>query len=148
MSDNPTNTTSKKRWVPKFLTALAEYGNVSRAALFAGIERSTAYDERHANPEFAAEWERALDLGTSGLEDEAKRRAFEGVTKETPIYVRGKLMHTKVETEYSDTLLIFLLKAHRPEKYRDKIEHTLTAGSAAQLTDEALDAELKRRGAL
>jgi len=148
MTDGTTLTTPKKRWVTKFLSALAQYGNVSRAALYAGIERSTAYDERHANPEFADDWEYALELGTSGLEDEAKRRAFEGVKKEKPIYVRGKLAHTLVETEYSDTLLIFLLKAHRPDKYRETVNqrHTFSPADASQLTDDALDAELTKRG--
>ena len=32
---------------------------------------------------------------------------------------------TKVR-KYSDTLLIFLLKAHRPKKYRETIHHAVT----------------------
>lgn len=98
MADN-TDTTPQKRWWPSFLRALAEDGNVSRAADLAGIQRSTAYDARHNHPEFAAEWERSLELGTSALEDEARRRALDG----------------------SDTLLIFMLKSHKPDVYRETI---------------------------
>ena len=50
------------------------------------------------------------------LEDEARRRALQGVEK--PVFREGRQVGTV--TEYSDTLLIFLLKARRPEKFRDR----------------------------
>ena len=49
------------------------------------------------------------------MEEETWRRAYEGVSK--GIYHNGELVAT--EQQYSDTLAIFLLKAHRPEKFRD-----------------------------
>jgi hypothetical protein len=58
------------------------------------------------------------------LEDEAMGRAVEGVEK--PISVNGEL---KTIREYSDTLLIFLLKGAAPEKYRERYEHALGASS-------------------
>jgi hypothetical protein len=52
----------------------------------------------------------------------------------------------------SDTLAIFLLKAHRPEKYRERydVKHSgaLTLDKAREMTDDELDEELKRRGLL
>ncbi len=51
------------------------------------------------------------------LEAEARRRAVEGVRK--PVYCRGEIVGTV--KEYSDTLLIFLMKGARPEKYRDNV---------------------------
>jgi hypothetical protein len=56
----------------------------------------------------------------SRLEDEAVRRAYEGV--ERPVFQGGK--QVGVVREYSDTLLIFLLKALRPEKYRGVVPKT------------------------
>lgn len=71
----------------------------------------------------------------------------------TPIMVpvRDEQGNKKIATvkKYSDTLLIFLLKAARPEKYRDRSEtrHVgLTPEQAANLSDEELSAELKKRG--
>ena len=55
---------------------------------------------------------RAVDA----LEDEAVRRAYEGV--ERAVTVAGQ---REIIREYSDTLLIFLLKGARPERYRDNL---------------------------
>ena len=62
--------------------------------------------------------------GGEKLEDEAVRRGVEGV--ERGIYHNGKRIAT--ECEYSDTLLIFLLKGAMPEKYRERREtmHTIS----------------------
>jgi hypothetical protein len=54
-------------------------------------------------------------LAVGALEDEALRRAVEGV--EEPVYQGGK--QVGVIRKYSDALLMFLLKAARPEKYRE-----------------------------
>ena len=55
------------------------------------------------------------------LEGEARRRAT-GISRD--IYYAGEVVGA--ERVYSDTLLIFLLKAHRPAKFRDnvKVEHS------------------------
>ena len=70
-------------------------------------------------------------MGADMLEDEAVRRAKDGV--ERPVYQGGKLVgHVQ---EYSDTLLIFLLKGARPEKYRDRVQRELSGpgGQTIQL---------------
>jgi hypothetical protein len=43
----------------KFLTSLAQHGNVSRAALRAGKSRASFYNHRRKNPAFAHAWDRA-----------------------------------------------------------------------------------------
>ena len=53
------------------------------------------------------------------LELEARRRAVEG-TERPVFYQGGEVGYVR---EYSDTLLIFLLKAHRPNKFRERVEH-------------------------
>jgi hypothetical protein len=99
-------TTKKADWRNTFLTALAESGNVTLSAKRAGIARQHAYLIRKQDPDFAAQWGEAMDIAVGGLEDEAFRRA-----------VKGK----------SDTLLIFLLKAHRPDVYRENLKIDLSA---------------------
>jgi hypothetical protein len=94
-----THGTPKKdvpEWRDRFLTFLSEHGSITEAAKASGIARITAYRERAIDPVFAEQWKLALDLGVDALEDQAKMRAL----------------------AMSDTLLIFLLKAHR-EKYRE-----------------------------
>jgi hypothetical protein len=101
-----------------FCAALAETGIVARACKAVDITRETAYKWRRLDPAFAKDWDAALEIGITALEDEAHRRAFEGAGE--TIYHLGKAVgETK---KYSDTLAIFLLKAHRPERYRERAE--------------------------
>ena len=124
MASARTTRTPKKR--AAFLAELAARGNVSDAAAAAGVPRQTVYDWRAADPAFAAAWDAALDQAADTMEREAFRRAVEGV--EEPVYGRvakdsdGEIGRI---TKYSDTLLIFLLKGARPEKYRERqqVEH-------------------------
>jgi len=103
--------TSKKG--AEFLDYLAETGNVSRAAKASNLPRRTLYSYRATDPDFAAAWDEALEIGLDALEDEAMRRAREGV--EEPVF-QGGLCCGHVR-RYSDLLLIFLLKSRRPHRY-------------------------------
>lgn len=113
-----------------FLRELRRRGNVSDAARKAGIGRQTAYDWRAAEDGFAAAWDEALETAIDTLESEAWRRAREGTKR--PIIGRiakdedGILTDDKGRPlylhEYSDSLMQFLLKAHRPQKYRERIQ--------------------------
>jgi hypothetical protein len=78
-------------------TISSKYGSVFFAAKQAGINKTTAYRHRESDPEFAAAWEAAKDDALDLLEATAHKRAH----------------------STSDTLLIFLLKAGRPAKYRE-----------------------------
>lgn len=81
-------------------------------------------------PEFAKAWDEAKILGLDKLEDELLRRAHDGVEK--PVFYKGrKLKHTI--REYSDTLGIFLLKGGKPEKYRERVEHSGSVDLAGRL---------------
>ncbi|WP_236687592.1 hypothetical protein [Chromobacterium subtsugae] len=113
----------------QFLLALADTANVSAAAKKARISRRHMYRLRKDNEDLAAAWKEAIALGTAALEDEAARRAMEGTLK--PVFYKG----TKVGTvrEYSDTLLIFLLKARDPEKYADRVKQELTGKGGGPL---------------
>lgn len=107
----PLATHQKKR---AFLAAYAEVGTILHAAQIAKIERKSHYlwleDE-----EYVAAFQEARVAAAEKLEQEARRRAVEGTQK--PVFQGGK--QVGAVQEYSDTLLIFLMKGAMPEKYRD-----------------------------
>lgn len=109
-----------------FLEALGRLASISGACRVARIPRRTVYNWRHENEAFATRWDKAVELGTDALEDEAVRRAFHGVLK--PVFREGRKVGTI--REYSDALLIVLLRARRPRKYREhmKIDANVTGG--------------------
>jgi hypothetical protein len=102
-----TKRTLKKTWPQKFLERLRQTGNVGVSAKAAGIARSQVYHWRGTHPDFAAGWDEALEDAVDALEAEARSRAIEGE---------------------SDVLLMFLLKAHRPAKYRERVQAEHTGG--------------------
>ncbi len=148
-----TAATPKKRrpdWRPVFLAKLRDTANVRLACKAADVHRSVAYRTRERSTTFAAAWDEALEEACDVLEAYARERATVGV--EEPVYQGGKQVGTlrRVDT----TLLIFLLKAHRPERYRERFDHRhsgpaglplgvdLTKLSPKELTDlEALIAK-------
>ncbi len=105
-----------------YLGALAATASLSRAAAAAGIAPEAAEAWRRADPGFAVRHEAAIAVGTDALEDEAVRRAHEGTVK--PVFYRGEKLGQL--REYSDGLLLALLKARRPEKFKDHRVHEPT----------------------
>lgn len=113
----PLRTRGKREaWIGLFLKALEADGIVAHACKEANIERSTAYRLRRADKEFAKEWDEAEYSGSEALIAEMYRRGVEGVEK--PVYQGGARVGTV--TEYSDTLLLALAKAKRPEQFRER----------------------------
>lgn len=101
----------------KFLKKLKQTGgNVSAAAKAIGFATSTIYDHRKKDADFEAAFNEILEAGIDDLEQEVRRRAYKGVKK--PVFQGG--VKVGEITEYSNTLAIFLLKAARPEKYRER----------------------------
>ncbi len=133
MDDSATNATPKRpvfrKWKRAFLAALSRSPDVTLAARRAGIDRATAYRARQRNTQFAAQWDAALLESMDLAEGEAYRRAVRGVRK--PVYQGGKLVGCV--REHSDTLLIFLLKAHKPGLYREVSRHELSGPDGGPL---------------
>jgi len=108
-------------WTPaleqRFLAALAESANVRQAARRIRRSPTPCYARRKRDAAFAEAWDAAMETAMDTvLEPEAIRRATEGV--ERTIYHDGQPVG--VERHYSDTLLIFLLKGWRPDKYTER----------------------------
>lgn len=106
----------------RFFTLFAQTANVSAACNLSGYPRSSVYEWRRDDPEFAKRWREAEQIATENLEAEMYRRAVFGVHRSDPILWRGKIIAYKEINEYSDTLAIFLAKARDPEKYRERID--------------------------
>ena len=81
-----------------WLRVFRHSANVSLACKAVNIDRTTPYQHRKRNKTFAAQWDEAENTAVDRLENMAWERAA-----------------------ISDTLLIFLLKAHRPAMYSDRL---------------------------
>jgi hypothetical protein len=127
VSDADKIRTPEKR--AKFLAALADTCNVRRACELSDLPRSTAYDWREEDDVFRAQWEKALKIGADALEEEAIRRAREGWDE--PVFYKGD--EVAIVRKYSDTLLIFLLKGAKPEKYSERVKNEITGADGSPL---------------
>jgi hypothetical protein len=87
----------------KALAALSSGASVTSAADAATINRWTIYRWRKESEEFGEAMARAQEEGIDRLEDHARQRAMD---TERP----------------SDALTMFLLKAHRPVKFRERVD--------------------------
>ena len=103
VDSSSTHSTSQKG--QKALAALRQGLSIAAACRRAGIDRKTYYNWRKADPDFADAADAAIENGTDALEDALFRRAKKDDT----------------------TAAIFLLKARRPEKYRETTNHNITA---------------------
>ena len=125
----------KRAWQAVFIDGLRATGNVSEAARGANICRSRVYECRHRDQAFAAAWADALEEAADRLEMEAFRRAVEGIGEDR--FFKGDVVGRV--TRYSDRLLMFLLKARRPERF-DGAQPPMDVTN-----DEQCVAELRRR---
>lgn len=111
----PSARKKRRDWKTPFLVAFAKTGSITKACEHVKIERSTAYRERQRDEQFAVAWADAESKVTDDLEGEAVKRALDG----------------------SDRLLEFLLKARRPDVYRENVKHehsgTLTVADLGRI---------------
>ena len=104
-------------------------------------EREKADDHR-----WRALWDNSVERYRDDLEDEARRRAFEGT--EEGVWYKGEMVGT--ERRYSDRLMEVLLRGERPHKFRDnvKLDAEITGGVLvvpAEMTVEEYLAHLKAK---
>ena len=90
----------------QFLNAFSIGGSVARACRSVGMTRANPYRWLESSEEFADQFAVAKEYGIQRLEDWALSRAMD---QDSP----------------SDRLTEFLLKAARPEVYRDRVDHHL-----------------------
>jgi len=115
-----------------FLAAYRRTYSVTKAARAAKISRAMHYRRLLSDRRYAAAFAQAQREAAQVLEDEAVRRAIEGVAE--PVIYRGEVCRKWVRDKatgelrpgpplvirrYSDALLIRLLQAANPAKYRE-----------------------------
>ena len=105
-----------------YLSALSKYFTSSAAAAKAGLHISVIKRWREEDGEFCVKEADIREATADQLEAEAIRRAFKGVR--VPVYQGGLL--AGYVTNYSDQLLTLMLKALRPEKFRERTEVRVT----------------------
>lgn len=115
-----------KKFTPKkrlhLCRLISEYGgNISKACEKAKVSRVAFYKFLRRTDKqglhFQKMVEHAKSIGVERLEDEARRRAMDGVLE--PVYSYGeKVGHIR---KYSDSLLMFLIKGHK-KQYVDRYE--------------------------
>lgn len=93
-----------------FLDQLAVGSSVSFAASAAGGSTANFKRWRDTDPDFAADWEEAIEEGTDFIEDAATDRAL----------------------KKSDPLMAMILKARRPEKYDRGSKLELSGGISVE----------------
>lgn len=96
---NRTKMTALKK--EEFLNALRKFPNVTKACRAIGVSRNAVYAHKNEDAEFSLQWEEALEEAIDTVEEEALKRGLSG---------------------QSDTLLIFMLKALRPDKFKERSE--------------------------
>ena len=114
----------------RFLQALANSGSVTAAIAVANTSRTRVYALRKTDPAFAEGWDEAEEIATDRLEDEARRRAVEGVAE--PLVSAGRLVRDDdgqpiAVRRYSDNLLLALLRARRPPRRERSVRFQLPA---------------------
>ncbi|WP_194299166.1 hypothetical protein [Acetobacter sicerae] len=139
----PTETTPSTRDAREvFLAHLRETANVSASARVALRDRSTLYQWRETDAAFSAAWDDAIDEATDALEQEARRRAIEGDEEyvvSSGQVVRGPDGEFLKTRKRSDALMQMLLKAHRPEKYRERHDVRQSGAIAINITPDDAD---------
>lgn len=108
-------------WTPevqrRFVEALADTGMVEAAAQAVDMSVASAYRLRRApgSEGFARAWEAALAHAADQLVDMAFRRVIEGI--DVPVFDRDGC-RIGARRHYSDRLMMFLLRAYHPERFR------------------------------
>lgn len=131
---------TRKRWSDqdRFIEAFRICGNVTKSCEISNVSRGVIYggegwvsqDETNAGRElFSERFEKARNESIEYIEAELYRRAVEGIEK--PVYQGGKLVgHIQ---EYSDQLMMFLLRGLNPAKWREKFEGANLIGVGGNL---------------
>lgn len=109
-----------------FLDALAKTGIIGSACRAAGVSRSAVYVWRQNDEQFADAYTEALADAHDTIEAEAHRRAVEGVTRQRALG-SGENMQIIEELVYSDSLILALLKAKKPDEFAERTKAELTS---------------------
>jgi hypothetical protein len=128
-----------------FIAAYGQSGIITTAAEIADVHRCTVWKWQQEDKEFAEAMAKAESQAADYLEQEARRRAIEGTLK--PVFYKGD--ECGYIREYSDTLLIALLNAKKPEQFHFRAAHEVTGKNGGPIEvrnyDNLTDTEIEQR---
>lgn len=161
----------RRPWMRAFIAAFARSGDASSSARAAGINHTHVFDVRKADPVFAAAWREAENIAADLLEQVAIRRAttgeervttrttrkFASVEQQNPdprgdpvirhVLVEETVVEERVNVK-SDALLMFMLKARRPEQFRERVDPGRAGGGDPGPTEVYRPVDLERARAI
>jgi hypothetical protein len=154
MTEHDSSTRAEKplaTWRGAFIKALSVNANVAAAARAAEVSRQHCYLCRGNDLSFAEEWDAALAIAVEGLEERAWQRArFDSIqykfTKTGEPILHPITGEPYYEHVGSDTMLLRLLEAHKPDLYKQRKE--LTGKDGAPLVPPANIDNLSREDLL
>jgi len=101
-------------WRPRFLAALSMINSVRLAARHTRVSRKMVYDHRNKDPEFAKQWDEAIEEALDLLHARVWQRCVEGDVE--PVYHMGVVVG--YIRKFSDKLQIEMLRAYRPDRFK------------------------------
>jgi hypothetical protein len=119
-----------------FLDALAKSGVIADACAAASVSRRQVYEWRK-DEQFEHAYKEACEEAADGLESEARRRAVEGVTRKR--YNKDGDIISE-EMVYSDTLLLALLKARKPNDFAERSKTEISNPDGSLKPDSPVEA--------
>jgi hypothetical protein len=133
-----TRKTDTKAAQSRFLACYSGCGDVLASSRAARVQRNQHYNWLRNDPTYPERFKQAHALAVRTLEDEAVRRARLGVKR--LVMYKGKPCKLAdgtyaYETEYSDNLLMFLLKAYDRKRFGDKIDTTFGPNWSGNIED-------------
>jgi hypothetical protein len=126
----------KDGWTPQrqvdFVAALADSGCVAEAARAVGMSQTACYRLRRESAQFAAAWDAAIAHAARRLVDLAFDRAING--SDEPVFDKeGNRAGRRMRQ--NDRLLMFLLRAYMPERFRAAHQSLRQPGEAPAPAD-------------
>ena len=113
-----------------FIGVLENIPNITAVCKLTGINPSNISRARHNDSDFDKAVLEARNQGYDMIEEEARRRAVEGVLE--PVYYKGE--QVGAVRKYSDRLILELLRAYKPKKFNPGVKLGIGDGEKFTLT--------------
>jgi hypothetical protein len=113
-------------WRPRFLAALSMTHCVQLSCRSCKISRWMAYDHRESDPEFARQWDQAIEDALELLHSRVWQRSLEGDLE--PVWFMG--VPVGYIRKFSDKLQIELLRAWKPDRFKTSGVASMSAQGA------------------
>lgn len=142
-----------KVWCPEiqetFLDLYREWGSIRKCAEALGISTATVYLHRNADPDFDEECIQCEEDFADMVDESITERAIKGVQE--PVVYQGKIMKDDnnnpiLVTRQSDRLAELVIKAQKPDKYRERREITGPGGGEFTIAVKTTAEMLAERG--